>query len=85
MRHVHNSVYTFWRRIVARPFMAKIAACILLFGIIALTTSPDEWERGRAAASQLSKPYLPSQAKQTTDTDCSAKIHASDLILNPQP
>jgi len=65
--------------------MAKIAACILLFGIIALATSPDAWERGRAAASQLSKPYLPSQGKQTTDTDCSAKIHASDLILNPQP
>jgi hypothetical protein len=85
MRHVHNSAYIFWRRIVARPFMAKIAACILLFGIIALATSPDAWERGRAAASQLSKPYLPSQGKQTTDTDCSAKIHASDLILNPQP
>jgi len=84
MRHVHNSVYIFWRRIVARPFMAKIAACILLFGIIALATSPDALERGRAAASQLSKPYLP-QGKQTTDTDCSAKIHASDLILNPQP
>jgi hypothetical protein len=65
--------------------MVKIAACILLFGIIALATSPDAWERGRAAASQLSKPYLPSQGKQTTDTDCSAKIHASDLIINPQP
>lgn len=85
MRHVPHSAYIFWRRIVARPFMAKAAACILLFGIVALATSPDALERGRAAAAQLSKPYLPSQGKQTTDTDCSAKVHASDLTLNPQP
>ena len=85
MRHLPNTVHGFWRRIVARPFTAKIAACILLVGIVALATSPEALDRGRAAASQLSKPYLPPQGKHTTDTDCSAKVHSSDLTLNPQP
>lgn len=84
MRPVLNDLCKLWTRIAGRPLIAKLAACILVVGILGLLTSPEVIDRGKAAASQLSKPYLHHDTSPTKDSECSGN-HSSQLTLNPQP
>ena len=84
MRLVRNELRRFWSQIAGRPLIAKLAACIIVVGILGLLTSPEVMDRGRAAASLLAKPYLPPETSQTKDMACTGN-HSSQLTLNPQP
>lgn len=83
MQRIHNELFNQWMRMNGRPFIAKVAAGILVVGILSLVTSPEAIDRGKAAASQLSKPFH--QETHSKDPDCAGRISPSRLTVNLQP
>lgn len=82
MRQVRDDMLTLWTQITAGPVSAKLMAGALLAGIFSLMASQDVSDRGKAAATSLTKPILSEGKSQTDpDPDCSSDRHHTSQTL----
>lgn len=63
---------TLWYRIAERPLGAKMAAGIVLAGIVSLMASPDVLSHGKASATSFAKSGSSQVGSMEVPRDCSS-------------